>query len=329
MTGLHQRVRRTITKHELLPSGSRVLVAVSGGSDSVALAMLLCDLSESLAVGVAGLAHLNHCLRDTAARDEAVCERLADRLGLPFVVERADVAGYATSQRLSVEDAARRVRYEFLERSATRIGAERIAVGHTLDDQAETVLLKLIRGAGPAGLGGIFPKRGRVVRPLLDVDRVTLRGYLTERGVEWTEDETNQDLTNPRNRIRHVVLPELERAYGGSVRASIARAAAVAREDGAWLETLSDRVFGEVAVRVGDGWELDARRLADEPAPIVRRVLLKALRLASGGREIGQEHVTAVAAVLAGACGGTDVPGGRVHLSSGKLVLSEQGGRPR
>jgi tRNA(Ile)-lysidine synthase len=329
MTRLHQQVRRTIARHSLLPPGARVLAAVSGGSDSVALVTLLVDLAGGLQVQVAGLAHLNHGLRTTATRDEDVCRRLADRLGLPFLVERADVAGYSASQRLSTEEAARRVRYDFLDRAARQLDADRIAVGHTLDDQAETVLLKLIRGAGATGISGIFPQRGRIVRPLLEVERRVLQSLLTERQIEWVEDETNRDLENPRNRIRHVVLPELERAYGGPVRGSIARAAALAREDGTWLDSIGEQVFGQLARRAGERLELDADRLSAEPGPIVRRVLLKALRSVAGGREVGQDHVLAAAAVLAGACGGTDIPGGRVDLLAGKLVLLPTGVSPK
>ena len=325
MTGLHQQIRRTVLRHGLLPPGSATLVAVSGGSDSVALACLLCDLQESLGVRVTAIAHVNHGLRETAARDETFCRAFAARRGLDCVVDRADVAGYAASQRLSVEEAARRVRYDLLERAAVQVAADRIAVGHTSDDQAETVLLKLIRGAGAVGLAGIYPRRGRIVRPLLDVERSELRAYLTGRGETWVEDETNADLSNPRNRIRHVVIPELERAYGGRIRRSIARSAAIVREDGVWLDEESERAFAAVAARRGEVWELDAAWLTQGPAPIVRRVLLKALRMVTGDREVGHEHVMAVSAVLDGACSGTDVPGGRVELCAGKLVLTPQG----
>ena len=134
---------------------------------------------------------------------------------LALVVEHAAVRDFASSESLSIEDAARRLRYAFLERAAAEMAADRIAVGHTQDDQAETVLLKLMRGAGLRGLGGIYPRRGAVIRPLLDVTRDDLRAYLQSRAETWIEDETNQDLANPRNRIRHRVLPELDRALEG------------------------------------------------------------------------------------------------------------------
>ena len=165
-----------------------------------------------------------------------------------------------------------------------RAGADRVAVGHTLDDQAETFSLKLIRGAGLTGLAGIYPRKDLVVRPLLDVSRAELRAFLTARNQAWREDESNDDLDNPRNRIRHVVLPELDRAYGGPVRQSIARATDLIREDAIWLdEASSSRVYGARPDQCR-GIEFDAERLTAEPSPIVRRVLLMALKAVAGDR---------------------------------------------
>jgi len=325
MAALYQQVRRAIRRHALCPPGTRLLVGVSGGSDSVALALLLVELARHDGFDVVSLAHLNHRLRPGAGRDEAFCRALAGRLGLPVAVEAIDVAGYAASQRLSLEDAARRLRYEFLHRAAEAAGADRIAVGHTRDDQAETFLLKLVRGAGLTGLGGVYPRRGVVVRPLLDVGRAELRAYLEARGETWVEDESNEDVANPRNRIRHRVLPELDRACGARAVPAIARAASLVREDDQWLDELSRRRF-EVLVRRGaEGLEIDAVALGAEPAPLRRRIVLKALRAAVPDREVGLAHVEAVLELLAGLSGGVDVPGGRVELRAGKLVLQDQG----
>jgi len=328
-SGLHQRVRRTIERHGLAPPGTRVLVGLSGGSDSVALLFLLRELAENGNFGVAGLAHLNHRLRPTADRDEAFCRDLACRVGLRIVVQTEDVQVCARVRNLSVEDAARRIRYDFLEQAAKALSADRIAVGHTQDDQAETFLLKLIRGAGLTGLAGIHPQRGRVIRPLLDVSRADLRRYLAQRGERWIDDESNDDLGNPRNRIRHVVLPELDGAAGGPTRPAIARAAGLAREDAEWLDELATRRYVELVEETPDGLAIETAALLAEPAPLRRRVLLRALRAAAGGREVGLDHVDAAMAALAGAAGGADIPGARVELRRGKLVLIQQKPAPK
>jgi tRNA(Ile)-lysidine synthase len=306
----------------------RLLVALSGGSDSVALTLLMRELAGPLGFAIATLAHVNHQLRPEADRDERFCRDLASRLGLPIVVSAIDVAGYAAAEGLSIEDAARRARYAFLHRAAADAAADRIAVGHTRDDQAETVLLKLIRGAGLTGLAGISPRRGLIVRPLLDVSRSDLRHYLARAGETWVEDESNALLGTPRNRIRHRVLPELEQAYAGATRA-VARTAGSIREDALWLDALAGTRFDELANQTADGWWFDAARLGAEPAPVCRRVLIRAMREASGGREVGLEHVERALDVLAGTAAGVDAPGSRLELRRGKLVLLRMGhGKP-
>jgi tRNA(Ile)-lysidine synthase len=329
VTSLHHKVRRTILRYELCPPGSRVLVALSGGSDSVALTLLLCDLAEDVGFSVVALAHLNHQIRPAGGDDVQFCRGMAARIGLPIVTESTDVRAYARERRLSLEDAARRLRYDFLARASTLSGADRVAVGHTVDDQAETFLLKLIRGAGLTGLSSIHPRRGIVIRPLLEVGRVELQDFLRAQNHAWVEDDTNADLENPRNRIRHRVLPELDRVYPGPTRATIARAAALLREDGQWLDEVGTRRFHDLAIRVSDGLEFEVRALTAEPLPIRRRVILQALRTLAGQREVGSSHVEVAMAVLSGSCRATETPGARVQLRAGRLVLMRQGGAAR
>jgi tRNA(Ile)-lysidine synthase len=301
-----------------------VLIGISGGSDSVALTFLLRDLAEHGDFVIAGLAHLNHRMRATAVRDEEFCRALADRVALPIAVRGADVATVAATGGWSLEDAARRERYRFLEETAAELTANCIAVGHTQDDQAETFLMKLMRGAGLAGLGGVYPRKGAVIRPLLDVSRADLRNHLVSRGERWVEDETNDDVSNPRNRIRHRVIAELDQALGGESRPNLARAAALAREDAEWLDEVAGEHYNRLAAEHAGGVDLDAPALSALPPALGRRVVLRALRRVACGREITQEHVAATLAVSGGLSGGVDVPGGRVELRAGKAVLIQQ-----
>ena len=324
VTALLQQVRRTIRRHDLCPAGTRLLVALSGGSDSVALTLILRELAPTNGFVLAGLAHFNHHLRPTADRDEQFCRALAVRLELPIVVGGVDVREYADAERIGIEEAARRARYAFLHRSAADLKADRIAIGHTRDDQAETFLLKLIRGAGLSGLGGIYPRRGVLIRPLIDVSRDDLRGYLKQHGENWVEDESNTDVSNPRNRIRHSVIPGLDAAYGSPTSGAIARAAGLVRDDGSWLDDQAAARYLELAAHDGDAVVFPAAELSAEPGPIRRRLLLTALRDVAGMREVALEHVEAAAEILKGSSSGADLPGARVELHRGKLVLQRK-----
>ena len=254
-----------------------MVAAVSGGSDSVALLELLRELSDAGAVVVAGVAHLNHRLRPDAELDVAFCRDLAGRAGLPFETDAIDVASAAREQRCSVEVAGRRIRYAFLERARVRLEAGRVAVAHTRDDQAETVLLRLLRGTGTRGLRGILAARGTVVRPLLDTGRDDLREYLRGRGQQWHEDATNSDLGHPRNRIRHELLPLLRSKYRPSVAVLLARAADIALEDDAYLERLAVGVASQVMTVAGGQVRLDVSGFTALPLALQRRAARLAL----------------------------------------------------
>ena len=179
---LRDRVLKAIRDRELIHPGDRVLVAVSGGTDSVALLHLLNELTLLGEFTLVGIAHFNHQLRGLAAdSDERFCRDLAARLGLPIMDGTEDVRTLALDSHLSIEAAARTARYSFLEKAARNMAAQVIAVGHTRDDQAETFLLKLLRGAGPRGLGGIYPRRGIVIRPLLEISRADLENFFDAR----------------------------------------------------------------------------------------------------------------------------------------------------
>ncbi|MGE5200173.1 MAG: tRNA lysidine(34) synthetase TilS, partial [Rhodospirillaceae bacterium] len=183
MASLQDRVKHAVARDALIPPGSRVLAAVSGGSDSVALLHLLRLLASDCRFTVAGIAHLNHALRgEESDADEAFCRALAAQHGIAIEVGRRDVAQLARDERVSIEVAARRARYEFFAEAAERLKIDRIATGHTRDDQAETFLLRVLRGAGATGLAGIRPRRGPVVRPLLDVRRDELLAFLASLG---------------------------------------------------------------------------------------------------------------------------------------------------
>jgi tRNA(Ile)-lysidine synthase len=295
---LVQRVLDTIRRHALMRRGDRVLVALSGGPDSVGLLRLLRELEAAGELSVAGIAHLNHGLRDAAHGDEQFCRALAAEMGLPFRSDLVDVRGRAERLRISLEDAGRRARYELFARVASELQSDVIATGHTRDDQAETFLLRLLRGAGPRGLAGIHPRSGRVARPLLDVSRGELRTYLASIGQPFRDDESNRDLSIPRNRIRHELLPVLSRDFSPAITDVLAREAAIARQDEDRLQLEAIDLLGLIVLRNETGISgeveavrLDARALGNLHPALAVRVVRMALERVAPGRFVGFDHV--------------------------------------
>ena len=239
MPSLLNGVRRFIREHDLIRPEDRIVAAVSGGSDSVALACLLLDLQSRGELHLAGLADFNHQLRPTADRDEQHTAAFAAKSGVAIITDRADIAARAAANRQSIEAAARTARYEFFERARRHFGANLVALGHTRDDQAETFLLRLLRGAGSRGLAGMHPRRGSFVRPLLACRRAELQAYLASLPVDFVRDESNDDMAIPRNRVRAELIPLLEARFNPSSIDVLANEADLARETWDWLDRLA------------------------------------------------------------------------------------------
>jgi tRNA(Ile)-lysidine synthase len=329
MALLLERVRQTIRKHALACAETRVLVAISGGPDSVALAHLLLALQETGDLLVAGFAHFNHQLRGADAdADEAFCRTLAAALGVPIEVGRDDVAAAASATGRSTEDMARELRYTFLEEAADRRGANAIAIGHSLDDQAETFLLRLIRGAGTRGLGSIRPRAGRVIRPLLEVPRADLRQYLAAHSLPFRTDATNADVSIPRNRVRHELIPYLEREFSPGISRVLAREAALAREDEDRLHHEAIDLARSIVLTITDEQtELDALALRALPQALAARVAHQALTRQAGDRFIGFDHVDRLLQLADGDA--VDLPGQRAVRRGGRIVLGRPARRGR
>jgi len=289
---LTARVLRTVRRHDLIARGGRVVVGLSGGPDSVALVHLLLELQAAGELSVAGLAHFNHQLRGADADgDEAFCRAMAAALGLPLEVGSADVRALARAERRSVEDAARAARYGFLEDAADRLGADVIAVGHSADDQAETFLLRLIRGAGARGLAGILPRSGRVIRPLIEIPRVDLRQYTAGRQLDSREDSSNADLEIPRNRVRHELLPYLQREFSPGISGVLAREAAIARDDEDRLQQEAIDLAASIVLTSKDGADVDTAALTSLHPALASRVARMALQVRAPDTFIGFDHI--------------------------------------
>jgi tRNA(Ile)-lysidine synthase len=301
-------MRRTLERVGVCP-GAAILVALSGGSDSVALLHGLVELREASGFRLAA-AHLNHALRGAESdRDQCFCDNLCARLNIDFIVERA--TGLAPHMP-NLEEAARRARHEFLDRAALQTGSEYVAVGHHADDQAETVLMRLLRGAGVGGLSAMAEiGPGRLIRPLLSLSRRDILSYLEEIGAAFVTDASNFSSALLRNRIRHDLLPTLNREYvPGISRRLAALAAEMQSVDGFLLRAAAQ----ELSAMLRAGGELDLSRFARvDPAlrvPVLRQYLAAHL---GSLRRVNRDHLEGLSHLcLAGPANGQiSLPGGR------------------
>ena len=271
----------------LLKPGLRLAIGLSGGADSVALLRLLAGRSLELGL-VLSAAHLHHGLRsEEADRDREFCAELAESLGVKFHTHQVNVGSEAALHHESTEEAARRVRYAWFRQLMASGIVDAVATAHTLDDQAETVLGKFLRGAWTEGLSGIHPvvnfPEGRILRPLLGASRCEIELYLTGLGQPWREDSSNRDLAFTRNRLRHELLPELER-WNPQIRKQLVQMAELARDEESWWQSEIARLAPQMlltgrAVRGGgragsdDGVALDVVRVGAQPPALQRRLL--------------------------------------------------------
>jgi tRNA(Ile)-lysidine synthase len=355
LTRFARRLLREWRRLELPASGEELVVAVSGGADSTALLLALKELSEAglLDQGLT-VAHLDHCLRASAAEDAAWVGALARDLGLRLVSGRVDVGRLAAESADNLEQAARRARYEFLSGVAARVGAQLVLTAHTLDDQAETVLLRLMRGSGTEGLGGMealrpLPGRVALARPLLGwARRAETEGYCRERGVQFRPDEMNADERFARVRVRKVLLP-LMASFNGRIVEALARTGFLLREDARALSEEARRLLETASIRPeGEGDangpsekptaegesltlpELRADVLRRAPGALRRRALRQWLERGRGDlRRLELVHLLAVESLLEGERGGRriELPGGTVvERRRGRLRLVDERG---
>lgn len=325
-----QAVAGAISRDGLIEPGSHVLAAVSGGADSVALAAVLRELSQGRRGGFRlTLAHLDHGLRATSRRDADSVRQLAVQWELPLVSRRVDVKGLARRRNVGIEEAARIARYDFLRRAAIEVGADRVALGHHQDDQAETVLLNLLRGGDIRGLAGMPVRRAiisgseiEIIRPLLSLTRHELRAFLERRKIGWVEDETNLSTVPLRNRIRLELLPLLEREYASGIsrrlaalaeRMSCLAAHVQSQADAIWPQLLrkADSPASPAAPAVAV--ELDRVQLVAAGRAVAVRLICRAIEhLGIGLGAITAEHLDAAWDVAASVRGGRrlNLPGG-------------------
>jgi tRNA(Ile)-lysidine synthase len=312
------KVQSTIVRYKMLAPGDRVLVAVSGGVDSMVLLHVLRELQKSEKLSLA-VAHFDHAIRPDSAQDAEFVQGLAQSLKLQCYTERAAVPVYATAKKISLEVAARQLRYRFLEKTAKTHKFNKIALGHTLNDQAETLLMRLLRGSGLEGLSGIPPvrpagtSRRLYIRPLLECTREQIEAFANTKNLQWHEDPTNKDTAILRNKIRHELIPILKE-YNPKILEALGRTARLLGQAARQLEREASRALTELTCKKeAHELALDLKKFLQLSEHLQALVLRQAVFNVNALSELEAAHIEAVLTWLSRP--------GELHLPAGVRVL--------
>ena len=333
LSPLEQRVLRTIKKHGMISAGDHVLATVSGGADSVAMLHMLHGLREHLAIKLSA-AHMDHQIRGEAAQQEAAfVQELCVRLGIGCVVEARDVLEHKIASGLSLQEAARNVRYGFFSDAMAATGAAKLALAHQADDQAETVLMRLVRGASLKGLAGIPACRdGYIIRPLIEIERRDIEAWLHERDISFVPDTSAGEQHYQRNKIRHQLMPLLRDSFNPGIIATLGRTAALLRQDERALDALAENLAASRVEIKNNEHVIAVTALQEAGADLYGRLVRRIIAGLKGDtRELTEKHIEAIVRLIEkpGPARTVQLPSPwRVRRQYGRLIFSRSADAP-
>ncbi len=322
------KIRKTVDSFGMLGPGDVIVTGVSGGSDSMALLLVLRDLREFYPNIDVIVSHVDHGLRGLESEEDAeFVKEAAEKLGFSFECLQVDTEAFRKKHKLSLEDAARELRYEFFNDILVKHSAQKIATAHTLNDQAETVIMRFIRGSGSQGLGGIRPSVGNIIRPLISVTKLEARKYLQSKGLSWREDSTNSSDKFLRNRIRNELIPLLE-SYNPAIEQILSRMAMVCAAEADFISAETEKKFKEIVRVVPGGLLGDTEKLFREPSALRFCIMRKSLLTVKGDLDsISAKHLFSIEEVIKSGQSSAEVtlPGGVVfYMGHGFFFFARQ-----
>lgn len=289
---LQQKVLTTIQKHNLIQEGDKIVIGVSGGPDSMCLLNCLFCLKEILKIELV-VCHINHMLREEAEEETEYVQAFCETIGVPCFTKYADVTKMSQEQKLGTEEMGRKVRYDFFEEVAKQTGANKIATAHNSNDNAETVLMNLLRGSGISGLKGIEIRVKQYIRPILECDRIEIETYCTEKGLNPRIDKTNLENDYTRNKIRNQLIPYLQKEFNPNIIQGLNRLSELATEEEEYFKEIVSRTYE--TLKIGENEEeiiFDLKKFNNLPKVIKSRVLLYTINKVMGTVQgIGKVHI--------------------------------------
>ena len=317
-----KEVVETVEKYNMIGRGEHIVVGVSGGADSVALLSILCGLREKWGITLT-VAHLDHMIRGEESKKEAkFVKTLAGKMGISCISGQSDVLSIRKEKGLCLQESARHARYCFYQEVLNKVSADKIALGHHADDQAETILMRLIRGSSIKGLSGIPPFRNNVfIRPLIDVTRKSIEAYLRAGNIAYVSDSSQHEPHYLRNKIRHNLIPLLQKEFNPKIVQTLIRTADLLRSDNKMLEKTVDDAAAKLIVKRSDEIFCPIHLIKEYPPPLYGRLIRKIISVLKGSnRGLSFKHVVSVCHLLDG-----NGPSSVVHLPDGLRVWRQYG----
>ncbi len=282
---LKEKVKKTIVNYNLIEKNDSIVVGVSGGPDSITLLSILIQLKEEYNLTLY-VAHVNHMIRQNAIKDEEYVKQFCKKNNIDFFVKKIDVVGKAKIEKKGIEETGREVRYNFFEEVLKKTKSNKIAIAHNLNDKAETIIMNAIRGSGLSGLKGIEPKRGKYIRPLIEIERKEIERYCKENKINPRHDESNDDNKYTRNKIRNIVIPYIQKEFNSNIINNLNRLSEIVKENETFVENETIKVFKKIVVSEGkDKIEYNIKEFNNQEKVIQKRLILKGIETILGNTQ--------------------------------------------
>ena len=282
---LEEKVRKTIREFNLIEKNDSIVVGVSGGPDSMTLLSILLKLKEEFHLKIY-VAHVNHMLRENAIKDEEYVKEFCEKNNIEMFIKKANISEIAQKEKIGLEEAGRNIRYNFFEEVLKNTKSNKIAIAHNLNDKVETIIMNTLRGSGVSGLKGIEAKRKKYIRPLIEIERYEIEKYCIENKINPRHDESNDDNTYTRNKIRNIVIPYIKNEFNPNIIKTLNRLSEIIKEEDEYVQSETEKIFKEILLTdEKNKIEFDPRKFNEQEKVIQKNLILLAIKKVKGSTQ--------------------------------------------